>query len=307
MPLAPLFADRLHHYKELPFEEAHKLFEAANSEYVSPPVNVEEFAAPSAAGPVPVLNYRPTGAVGDLPVLIWMHGGGFQMGTYKMNEGDIVSREMSHRANMVVVNVEYRLVTEKVKFPAPQDDCMAALDWVVANIENLGGRRDAIFVGGISAGGALAASMIVLDRDNGNHFISGALLNCPVAHFSLPPLSDELQSKIDEINGFGLTAEMIDETRKFALGDQAFNPVWFAGEVNDLAALPPTQIINCEYDALRASGEKFGEQLAAAGVTVETLTQAGVPHAHINRYPADCKEMVETLNEMVRFVNKVAR
>lgn len=307
MPLAPLFADRLHHYKELPFEEAHKLFEAANSEYVSPPVNVEEFAAPSAAGPVPVLTYRPTGAVGDLPVLIWMHGGGFQMGTYKMNEGDIVSREMSHRANMVVVNVEYRLVTEKVKFPAPQDDCMAALDWVVANIENLGGRRDAIFVGGISAGGALAASMIVLDRDNGNHFISGALLNCPVAHFSLPPLSDELQSKIDEINGFGLTAEMIDETRKFALGDQAFNPVWFAGEVNDLAALPPTQIINCEYDALRASGEKFGEQLAAAGVTVETLTQAGVPHAHINRYPADCKEMVETLNEMVRFVNKVAR
>jgi acetyl esterase/lipase len=223
-----------------------------------------------------------------------------------MNEGDIVSREMSHRANMVVVNVEYRLVTEKVKFPAPQDDCMAALDWVIANIEKLGGRRDAIFVGGISAGGALAASMIVLDRDNGNRYIAGALLNCPVAHFSLPPLSEELQSKIDEINGFGLTAEMIDDTRKFALGNQEFNPVWFAGEVKDLTGLPPTQIINCEYDALRASGEKFGEQLADAGVKAETLTQAGVPHAHINRYPADCKEMVETLDNMVRFVHQVS-
>jgi xylan 1,4-beta-xylosidase len=144
----------------------------------------------------------------------------------------------------------------------------------------------------------------VLDRDNGNHYIAGALLNCPVAHFSLPPLSEELQSKIDEINGFGLTAEMIDDTRKFALGDQEFNPVWFAGEVEDLSGLPPTQIINCEYDALRASGEKLGEQLAAAGVEVETLTQAGVPHAHINRYPADCKEMVETLDQMVRFIHE---
>jgi acetyl esterase len=307
MPLAPLFADRLHHYQDLPFEEAHKLFEAPITEYVSPPVDVEEVTAHGATNDVPLLTYRPTGATGQLPVLIWMHGGGFQMGTYKMNEGDIVSREMSYRANMVVVNVEYRLVTDEVKFPAPQDDCMTALDWVVANIEKIGGKRDAIFVGGISAGGALAASMIVLDRDNGNHYIAGALLNCPMAHKNLPPLSEELQSKVDEINGWGLTAEMIAETRKFAVGDQAMNPAWLAGEVADLSGLPPTQIINCEYDALRASGEKLGEQLAAAGVKVETLTQASVPHAHINRYPADCPEMVETLDNMVRFVNEVAR
>lgn len=306
MPLAPLFADRLHYYDEMPFEAAHKLYEAAISEYVSPPVDVEETTAPSAAGPVPVLTYRPTSATGNLPVLIWLHGGGFQFGTFKMNEGDIVSREMSHRANMVVVNVEYRLVTEKVKFPAPQEDCMAALDWVVANIEKLGGRRDAIFVGGISAGGCLAATMAVLDRDNGNNYVAGQLLNCPTLHFNLPTPSAELQSKVDEINGFGLTAEIINDTRKFALGDQAFEAAWFAGEVEDLSALPPAQIINCEYDMLRASGEKYGQQLADAGVKVETLTQAGVPHAHINRYPADCTEMVETLDNMVRFVHQVS-
>jgi acetyl esterase/lipase len=306
MPLAPLFADRLHHYNELPFAEAHKLFEAPLSKYVSPPVDVEETSAPSSAGPVPVLTYRPTNAVGNLPVLIWLHGGGFQMGTYTMNEGDIVSREMSHRANMVVVNVEYRLVTEKVKFPAPQEDIMAALDWVVANLETLGGRRDAIFVGGISAGGCLAATMAVLDRDNGNNYIAGQLLNCPTLHFDLPTPSDEILSKVAEVDGFGLTAQMINETRKFALGNQEFVAAWFAGEVKDLSNLPPAQIINCEYDILRASGEKFGEQLAAAGNNVEVLTQANVPHAHINRYPADCKEMVETLENMVRFVNEVS-
>lgn len=306
MPLAPLFADRLHYYNEMPFEEAHKLYEAANSEYVSPPLDVQETAAPSAAGPVPILTYRPTGVTGDIPVLIWLHGGGFQFGTHKMNEGDIVSREMSHRANMVVVNVEYRLVTDKVKFPAPQDDIMAALDWVVANLEKLGGRRDAIFVGGISAGGCLAATMAVLDRDNGNNYIAGQLLNCPTLHFNLPTPSAELQSKVAELNGFGLTAEIINETRKFALGEQEFVAAWFAGEVEDLSSLPPAQIINCEYDVLRASGEKYGQQLATAGNKVEVLTQAGVPHAHINRYPADCKEMVETLDNMVRFVNEVS-
>ncbi|MEN9955201.1 MAG: hypothetical protein RLY34_8 [Actinomycetota bacterium] len=306
MALAPLFADRLNHYNELPFLEAHKLFEAPLSEYVSPPVDVEELSAPSASGPVPILTYRPTGVTGDLPVLIWLHGGGFREGTFKMNEGDIVSREMSHRANMVVVNVEYRLVTETLKFPAPQEDTMAVLDWVVANVEKIGGRRDAIFVGGISAGGCLAATMAVLDRDNGNNYIAGQLLNCPTLHFNLPTPSAELQSKIDEINGFGLTAEIIDETRKFALGNQEFIPAWFAGEVEDLSSLPPAQIINCEYDMLRASGEKFGQQLANARVKVETLTQAGVPHAHINRYPADCNEMVETLENMVRFVNEIS-
>jgi acetyl esterase/lipase len=306
MPLAPLFADRLHHYNELPFLEAHKLFEAPLSEYVSPPVDVEEVSAPSAAGPVPVLTYRPTAATGELPVLIWLHGGGFREGTFKMNEGDIVAREMSFRANMVVVNVEYRLVTETLKFPAPQEDIMAALDWVVANLEKLGGRRDAIFVGGISAGGCLAATMAVMDRDNGNHYIAGQLLNCPTLHFNLPTPSTELQAKSDEINGFGLTAEIINESREYAVGDKKFEPAWFAGEVEDLTGLPPAQIINCEYDILRASGEKYGEQLAAAGNKVETLTQAGVPHAHINRYPADCKEMVETLDEMVRFVNEIS-
>jgi acetyl esterase/lipase len=77
---------------------------------------------------------------------------------------------------------------------------------------------------------------------------------------------------------------------------------WFAGDAKSKAGLAPTQIINCEYDGLRASGEEYGRLLAAEGSEVEVLTQAGVPHAHINRYPADCAEMVETLDNMVRWM-----
>lgn len=304
MPLAPLFADRLHLFDELPRMEALEKFNEAVTEYQSPPLAVEEFTVKYEEASVPVLVYRPLQVAKPLPVLIWMHGGGFRHGTYKMNEGDVVSREIAHRAGIVVVNVEYRLVTDEIKFPAPQNDCMAVLDFVVSNADRLGIDKSNVFVGGISAGGCLAAAMAVADRDNGNHYIKAQLLNCSVLHKALPPLSEELQGKIDEINGFGLNAQIIDEVRAYAVGgDVASAPAyWWAGELEDLTGLPPAQIINCEYDALRASGEKFAKQLQVAGIEHELITQASVPHAHLNRFPGDCKEVGETLDEMVRYI-----
>lgn len=310
MPLSKLFADRLHYFEELPFEEAYKKFDAPISEYVSPQLLVKDLTVTTAACDVPVRIYRPEDVSGKLPAIIWMHGGGFRIGSYNMNEGDLVSRELAARGKLVVINVEYRLVTDDIKFPAPQDDCMAVLDWVVANSEKLGVRTNSIFVGGVSAGGCLAATMAVLDRDRGSNFIAGQLLNCPVLHKSLPPISSELQEKLKELKGFGLSAELVAEVNKFAVsgGDvEAANPAWWAGEVEDLRGLAPVQIYNCEYDALRASGEKFGFDLEAAGVEVEVVMQRGVPHAHLNRVPADCPEHGETIEGIIGFVRKIAK
>lgn len=303
MPLAPLFKDRLHYLDELPRQEAIKKMEEPIGTYESPDIEV----ADDTANGVPVLVYKPTNLSGSTSTLIWMHGGGFQFGTYKMNEGDIVAREMCDRGNLVVVNVEYRLVNETLKFPAPQDDCLAVLDWVVSNIEKLGGRRDAIFIGGISAGACLAATTAVLDRDRGTSYLKGQLLNCPLLHRELPPLSDELQEKLKETNGFFLSPELISSLNAYVVpSDEAAkqNLAWRPGEVADKSGLPITQIINCEYDTLRMSGELYGEQLNAAGVVTEVLMQDGVPHAHLNRLPGDCPEMVETLGNMVRWIKE---
>lgn len=303
MPLAQLYRDRLHFLDELPRPEAMKKMEEPVGNYESPDIIVED----ASANGVPVLVYKPRNASGQLPVLIWMHGGGFQFGTYKMNEGDIVSREMCDRAGIVVVNVEYRLVNETVKFPAPQDDCLAALDWVVANLESLGARRDAIFIGGISAGACLAATTAVLDRDRGTNYLKGQLLNCPLLHRELPPMSPELEAKLKELNGFYIPADTIKGLNEFTIpyvGAEKDNPAWRPGDLADLSGLPIAQIINCEYDTLRMSGELYGEQLNAAGVKTEVLMQASVPHAHINRLPVELPEMVETLEQMVRWVRE---
>ena len=127
----------------------------------------------------------------------------------------------------------------------------------------------------------------------------------------MPKYSDELQSKLDELPaGFGLSKDFVDQNNVFMVenGDLSdIEPYWFAGEVEDLRGLAPAQIINCEYDTLRSSGELYGKQLAEAGNKVEVLTQDSVPHAHINRYPADCKQMGETLDHMVRFMRETSK
>lgn len=310
MPLAKLFAERVHFFDELAFEEAYPLFDAPISKYDAPRLAISDILVTSPEVEIPIVIYRPEHFEGKLPVIIWMHGGGFQQGTYRMNESAVVGQELAHRGQFIVVNVEYRLVNEKIKFPAPQSDCMEVLTWVHSNIGSLGGDNSKIFVGGVSAGGCLAASMAVLDRDSGNNFVSGQLLNCPIVHTSMPPLSAELSAKMAEVpKELGFTPELIQELNRFVLasGDiQDMNPAWMPGETKDLSGLPPAQIINCEYDTLRASGELYGEQLRAAGVDVEVVTELGVPHAHLNRVPEDCPEVSSTIAKIIDFVNRVA-
>jgi acetyl esterase/lipase len=314
MPLDPLFADRLHFFTKLPFADALAEYEAPVSAYNSPPIDTEEVVIDGPNGDIMARIYRPAGtdvSTAALPGLVWFHGGGFTQGNYDMNESDVVSREIAHRLKAVVMSVDYRLVTETVKFPVPQLDGISSTRWFAHRATQLGVNPNKIFVGGISAGGCLAASVAVIDRDSGDNFLAGQLLNCPIAHFVAPPFSDELQGKLDEDpKALVISREYLDDNNRVLVGGKSLEelePYWFPGEVSDLSGLVPAQIINCEYDTLRASGEKFAEQLVAAGNSVEVLTQAGVPHAHINRYPADCKQMVETLDNMVRFMESTSK
>jgi acetyl esterase/lipase len=68
--------------------------------------------------------------------------------------------------------------------------------------------------------------------------------------------------------------------------------------------LPQTLIINSEYDTLRASGERYFEQLKAAGIDATQLLAEGAIHGHLNWYPLDCNVMDETLDMMREFIEK---
>ena len=100
------------------------------------------------------------GAAGDLPVLMYFHGGAWQHG-YKEWNGFMAPAIVDMPA--IFVSASYRIVPE-IKFPAPLDDAMAALDWVRRNIADYGGDTGRIFAGGWSVGGTLAA-LITLRRE----------------------------------------------------------------------------------------------------------------------------------------------
>lgn len=95
-----------------------------------------------------------------LPVLVFIHGGGWSHG-YKEWMGLNAPPVVAFPA--VFVSVSYRL-HPKDPFPAPLEDCVAALAWCHRNIAVHGGSPDRLFVGGHSAGGQLAA-LVALRRD----------------------------------------------------------------------------------------------------------------------------------------------
>ena len=96
--------------------------------------------------------YLPKGKQG-FPILVFVHGGGYQKGDRK--EGEILGQVFAARGVGAAV-ISYRLYPQ-VKHPGQVQDVARAFAWVKANADRQGGRSSAIFVGGHSAGAHLAA------------------------------------------------------------------------------------------------------------------------------------------------------
>ena len=100
---------------------------------------------------VPTVVVTPHGD-GPFPVLIWIHGGGWVIGT--AGESLATAKDLASAAGCVVVSVDYRLAPEH-KAPAALHDCVAATDWVLSNAAEVNGDATRVAVGGDSAGGYL--------------------------------------------------------------------------------------------------------------------------------------------------------
>jgi len=224
---------------------------------------------------VPCRLYRPLGsAPGDvLPVVVWIHGGGWVIGS--VESYDRGCRLLANGSGAAVVSVDYRLAPEH-PFPAAVDDCWIALRWVAAHGAELGVDPTRLAVAGDSAGGNLSAVLTQLARDAGGPPIRFQVLVYPAVDAAMRFVS------IEE-NGTGLLLTRNDL-------------VWFYGHytagtgvlVDDprlsplravsLAGLPAAFVLTAEYDPLRDEGEAYGAALEAAGVPATVRRYDGMVH-----------------------------
>jgi acetyl esterase/lipase len=105
--------------------------------------------------------YTPQSAADKgLPIVFWIHGGGWQVG----DKGDVALKpKVLTEQGFVFVSTNYRLVPE-VEMDVLIRDIAKSLGWVVRNIAKYGGDPQRIFVGGHSAGAQLAALVCIDDR-----------------------------------------------------------------------------------------------------------------------------------------------
>jgi acetyl esterase len=204
------------------------------------------------------------------PCHLYLHGGGFWVGA--LDHFDVLCRALAEDAECVVVSVDYRLAPEH-KFPTAAEDCYAALLWVAAHAPELGVDPARISVGGVSAGGNLAAVVALMARDRGGPRLALQVLEIPITDLTdLAPLRVPAEDLV--------LPSGKDEYAGHYLADPAEAATPYASPLlaPDLSGLPPALVMTAEYDAFAAEGAAYARRLAEAGVPVEHRCWEGQFH-----------------------------
>lgn len=219
---------------------------------------------------VAVRVYAPAGRGEVLPGLVYIHGGGFVIGS--VDGDDARTREIAAAAEAVVVSVEYRLAPEH-PFPAGLRDCFAVLTYLAKNAAELGIDPRHIGVAGNSAGGGLAAATALMARDQGGPELC-------MQYLSIPELDDRLETP--SMRAYTDTpvanrANVIITWQHYLAGQQA-TAYAAPARAADLTGLPPSYVAVCEFDPLRDEGIEYAQRLVQAGVPVELHLYPGTFH-----------------------------
>jgi cation diffusion facilitator CzcD-associated flavoprotein CzcO/acetyl esterase/lipase len=226
---------------------------------VPPDVSIAETQYPIQGGKRTVRLYRPP-AAGQLPVVVFIHGGGWIGGS--LDSFDEPCATLAKRVGALVVSPDYRLAPEH-PFPAATDDTLAVLRWAADHIAEFGGDPERIAVGGESAGANLAAVAALRVRDEGGPRLRAQVLVTPPTD----PLADN-ESRRTFARGPIISTELGARMVALYLGNPAHaTSTWVApARAADLSGLPPALVITMEVDPLRDEAEDYARALAEADV-----------------------------------------
>jgi acetyl esterase/lipase len=218
--------------------------------------------------------YRPERPPTPVPALLWLHGGGFVMGDSEIDQDNNLA--LVREAGIAVASVNYRLAPAH-PFPAPIEDCYAALQWLHAEAEALGVLPRRIAIGGASAGAGLAAGVALMAHDRDRPPLAFQLLIYPMLDDRTAVRTDIDLSGVrlwnNKCNFFGWSSYL----RK-PPGSADVHSYAAPARRENLAGLPSAWIGVGTFDLFHDENRLYAQRLAESGVTCEFRVVEGAYH-----------------------------
>ncbi|MFG3656641.1 alpha/beta hydrolase [Streptomyces sp. NPDC047706] len=260
---------------ELGPEGARKVLDDLQAAPVEKP-DVEEkwTTVPAGVGDVRVRIVKPAGSRGTLPVVLYVHGGGWVLGNAATH--DRLVRELSVGANAAVVFVEYDRSPE-ARYPVAIEQAYATARWIIAKGAEEGLDASRLAVAGDSVGGNMTAALTIMAKQRGDvTFVHQSL------YYPVTDAAQDTDSYREFADGPFLTAKGMAWFWDCYTADPAQRAEITASplraSLQELAGLPPALVIVDENDVLRDEGEAYARKLTQAGVPTTSVRYNGILH-----------------------------
>lgn len=200
------------------------------------------------------------------PALLWIHGGGYVVGTAQQD--DRLCRRFVQELGITVAAVDYRLAPEN-PYPAGLDDCHAALTWL-AGLPAVD--PDRVAIGGASAGGGLTAALALMARDRE--------MVTPVLQLLVYPMLDDRSSERTELDAveYRMWNRKANRWGWASYLGGADPTVAVPARRIDLAGVAPAWIGVGSNDLFHDEDLAYAEALRAAGVPCDVTVVPGAFH-----------------------------
>ncbi|NOJ61652.1 alpha/beta hydrolase fold domain-containing protein [Arthrobacter sp. 260] len=251
--------------------------------------NVDEFK-------LRIYDPRPVG--GPTPGVLFLHGGGWVMGSLSTHDG--LCRRLASLTALPVIAVDYRLAPEH-RYPAAIDDCRTALRWLFSAGNEHGLDVSQVVLVGDSAGGQLAAVLAIENATAADPLpIAGQVLIYPMVDLTMASPSYGRVTK-----GFPLVADTIAWFADHYLPEGIDRS---APEISPALAqlpvgLPRSLVITVDNDPLVDEGANYAASLAQAGTEVRYQHLPGYAHGMLTsagRIPRG-EQSVEDIAGFIRY------
>ncbi len=239
--------------------------------------------------------------------VIFLHGGGFFGGDVETKEYQC--KYLAEQSDALVIAPEYRLAPETV-FPGQIDDVMATMNWICSHGEALHIDTEKIAVAGESAGGNLAASCCLLDKEHKiklSLLIYAALDLVPADRtqyhwdYSKYPMDESqkeyIMNRLCRFKQMAYTMEKLYLPEEIDSSDERVSPVY----AKDVSDFPKSVIIEAEFDYYKLCNDEFIKKLEAAGKEVDVICYEGLDHGFFDRL-GTLPQTADCINEMARYI-----